>query len=342
MTSKAYSLTLVLLLGLTCLIAAPAPAQTASSGWRILAIEEDDIWASRNRDRHYTHGVRLGGTSGELVDPTYQRAFAILPNFPDGGERSRRFEIMLGQNIYTPEDLSLVRPDPKDRPYAGWLYVGFGLMQNTDRRQLDRLVLRLGTVGKSSEAGSTQVSFHTIIDARRPKGWAYQIKDEATLDLYAERKWRMIAHLIPQAGIAVDLIPQVGVRAGNVFDYASAGGMVRFGRNLANDYGPPHIDENLGSSEINPEYGEGNWAWYVFAGTEGRLIAHNIFLDGNTFKTSPNVAKKLLVADLEAGIAILYSHLRIGYTLVQRSKEFNTQAGINQFGSINLGFRVSF
>jgi hypothetical protein len=341
-TSNARSLTLALLLGFTCLVAAPGRAQVADSGWRILAIEEDDIWAPRNQDRHYTHGVRLDATSGDLLDPTYQRAFEILPNFPNGGERSRRFEFMLGQNIYTPEDLSLIRPDPRDRPYAGWLYVGFGLMQNTDRRQLDRLVLRLGTVGKSSEAGSTQISFHTIIDARRPKGWAYQVKDEATLDLYAERKWRTIAHLIPKDGIAVDLIPQVGVRAGNVFDYVSAGGMVRFGRNLANDYGPPHIDENLGSSEINPAYGEGNWAWYVFAGAEGRLIARNIFLDGNTFKTSPNVATKRLVGDLEAGIAILYSHLRIGYTLVQRSKEFDSQVGIDQFGSINLGFRISF
>ncbi len=30
----------------------------------------------------------------------------------------------VGQNIYTPTDITAERPDPSDRPYGGWLYYG--------------------------------------------------------------------------------------------------------------------------------------------------------------------------------------------------------------------------
>jgi hypothetical protein len=43
-----------------------------------------------------------------------------------------------------------------------------------------------------------------------------------------------------------DAIPQWDLRLGTVYDCAGLGGMLRFGRNLRVDYGPPHIDLNPG------------------------------------------------------------------------------------------------
>ena len=40
---------------------------------------------------------------------------------------------------------------------------------------------------------------------------------------------------------------------------------------------------------------------YVFARAEGRAVARNIFLDGNTFGHSQSVDHKWLVADLSVG-----------------------------------------
>ena len=93
---------------------------------------------------------------------------------------------------------------------------------------------------------------------------------------------------------------------------------------------------------LDPELADSNWAWYLFAGTEGRLIGRNLFLDGNTFSSSAHVHKHAAVADLEAGLAILYGHLRFGYTLVRRTQEFSGQNSADEFGSINFGFRASF
>ena len=61
--------------------------------------------------------------------------------------------------------------------------------------------------------------------------------------------------------------------------------MIRLGRNLRVDYGPPHVDLNTGSDYIDPDRADvGGVGFYAFAGAEGRAIARNIFLDGNSFK----------------------------------------------------------
>ena len=324
-----------------CLLSLPN-VSAADGGWRVLALEEDDIWAPGNKDRHYTHGARLDAVSTDLRGGKYLSLFDWLPLFVTDESHSRRVDFMVGQNIYTPENLVLKIPAATDRPYAGWLYIGLGIIQNTGPAQLDRFALRLGVVGPSSGAATTQISFHTIIDAGRPKGWAYQISDEPAFDLYVERKWRARNTLFPDFGIGVDVIPQIGLRIGNVYDYVSIGALFRLGRNLLIDYGPPHIDENLGSVVLNPEYADSNWAWYFFAGSEARLIGRNIFLDGNLFTTSARIARNDAVADLEAGLALIYGDLRLGYTIIYRTKEFPLQSGYDHFGSIDLGFRISY
>ena len=42
----------------------------------------------------------------------------------------------------------------------------------------------------------------------------------------------------------------------------------------------------------------GGFSAYVFAGVDGRAIARNLFLDGNTFEGSRSVNKMNLVGDL--------------------------------------------
>jgi hypothetical protein len=109
---------------------------------------------------------------------------------------------------------------------------------------------------------------------------------------------------------------------------------LRYGRNLALDYGPPRIQPSIpGSGFFVPP---ANFAWYLFAGFEGRAVAHNIFLDGNTFKDSRSVDKEPLVGDLQWGIVLTWRGVRLGYTHVERTREFKTQNGHDKFGSVSI------
>jgi hypothetical protein len=79
--------------------------------------------------------------------------------------------------------------------------------------------------------------------------------------------------------------------------------------------------------------------WSVFAGLDGRAMARNIFLDGNTFKDSPSVDKNILVGDANVGFTTSFDDYRISYTLNYRTKEFDTQKDPSVFGSVTFSTR---
>lgn len=121
----------------------------------------------------------------------------------------------------------------------------------------------------------------------------------------------------------MDFTPTWGA-IGNVFTYGNAGITLRYGKRLPNDFGPPRIQPGLlGSGEFLPG---SDFSWYLFAGIEGRAVARNIFLDGNSFRDSRSVDKFPLVGDLQYGVVLDWPSIRLTYTLVVRSREYRTRA----------------
>ncbi len=293
---------------------------------------ENDLFY--DEDRHYTNGVRAAWLSRPDTTPRWAlRAARWFPLFPDGG--SVRTGYALGQNMYTPTDITLEDPPDDDRPYAGWLYGSIGLIAETGRR-LDQLELTLGIVGPASLAEHTQKLVHEITGSDEPRGWDTQLKNEPGIVLTYQRSWRgYVSESV--AGFAFDVTPHAGGAIGNVFTYANAGLTLRFGRRLPLDYGPPRIQPSLpGSGFFVPRDGFG---WYLFAGVEGRAVARNIFLDGNTFRDSRSVDKEPLVGDLQFGIAFSWGDIRLSYTHVLRTREFEGQDGGDEFGAFSLSVR---
>jgi hypothetical protein len=139
-------------------------------------------------------------------------------------------------------------------------------------------------------------------------------------------------------GVPFDLTPHAGGALGNVFTYANAGVMLRYGKDLPLDYGPPRIQPSVpGSGFFIPQHGFG---WYLFSGIEGRVVARNIFLDGNTFRDSRSVDKEPLVGDLQFGIVITWRDLRLSYTHVLRTREFKSQGDRrDDFGALSLSLQ---
>lgn len=288
---------------------------------------ENDLFTGT--DGHYTNGLRIGWMSPDRdaawIDEAFDRYDIPAP------PGRKRLSLSLGQNMYTPQ--SITRPAPGDRPYGGILYLGFGVIADTGHRY-DLLELDLGVIGPASLAAPTQSWFHGLIGSPQPKGWHNQIDNEPALNLVWERKWR---NLLPgPAGFDFDVTPQLALSLGNVFTYAGGGATLRVGRNIPdNDYGPPRIRPSApGSAMFEPN---GKLGWYLFAGFEGRAVARNIFLDGNTFGDGPSVDKRPVVVDLQAGLSInLYRYIRLAYTYVLRSKEFEGQVDPDRFGAVSV------
>jgi hypothetical protein len=324
------------------LLSGATPAAAAETGYRepdhasILSFQwENDVFSGRGTDRHYTNGLRFSLLRGDDQVPGWLLGLSrALPWFPRGGYV--RGSWSLGQNLYTPSDISSPDPIPGDRPYAAWLYLGRGLVLENGR-VVDIMELSLGVVGPAALGEPMQKGIHEIIDSPPPRGWEHQLPGEPTVQAIWQRKWRRI-HERAERGLGVDLMPHLGGALGNVFVYGAAGGTVRFGVDLPSDYGPPRIQPALPGSEFFVP--RRRLSAYLFLGGEGRAVLRNLFLDGSTFHSSPSVDRRWLVADLQAGAALQTAGVRLAYTYVVRTEEFVGQDGVDTFGTFTLSIRL--
>lgn len=297
-------------------------------------INENDLYAIKNSDRHYTNGVRLAWLSADDEVPEWGKTLGDALPFLNP-EARRRIGWAIGHNLYTPQDKATRELVRDDRPYAAFLYVGLALQSETESR-LDTLELDVGAVGPVALGKPIQNNYHPLIGAKKAYGWNHQIKNEPGVALVWERKWRLNDEQPPDT-LSWDVIPHLSGSVGNVFTYAGAGAVFRFGDDLRSDFGPPRIRPALpGSSSFRPR---DSFGWYVFAGGEARLVAHDIFLDGNTFTDSHGISKKPLVGDFQLGFALLFERARVTFTQVMRTREFEGQDRPNFFGSISLSAR---
>lgn len=293
---------------------------------------ENDVFTGT--DRHYTNGVRFAYLSAEDDVPQWlEDAARALPLFADEG--NVRVSYALGQSMYTPRDIEIKEPQPEDHPWAGFTYATIGIINDSGRR-LDSLELTLGVVGPASQADDTQEFVHDIIDTRDPAGWDNQLHNEPIVNLAYERSWRSMWQS-EYIGLQADVTPHAGGAVGNAFIYANGGLMLRIGQDLPSDFGPPRIRPSQpGSDFFVPQK---SFGWYFFAGVDGRFVARNIFLDGNTFRDSASVDKKWLVGELQGGVAVTIDGIRLAYTHVYRTEQFEGQDSGDTFGAFSVSFR---
>lgn len=297
---------------------------------------ENDAFAGT--DRHYTNGIHLSWLSASDDVPGAARVAASWLPFLLDPEGKRRIGYNFGQSMFTPSDIEIREAQPDDRPWAGYLYGGIALLSETPRT-LETLELDIGVVGPASFAEQAQKTWHELIGVSHPEGWNNQLKNEPTVALIYERKWReeIWQFAVPGSDFGIDVTPHVGAALGNVFTYASTGLGVRIGEDLPADFGPPRIRPSMPGSgffELDDRFG-----WYFFASAEGRAVARNIFLDGNTFTDSASVDKLPFVADLQIGLAFMMRRARISVAQVYRTREFRTQNAPDRFGVISLSLK---
>jgi lipid A 3-O-deacylase len=231
------TLALVIIAGAFVGIQDPARSQDRE---RITVLDENDSLFF-NSDKHYTQGFRVSDLHPVRTPGFWNGAFDFLgsfaPIFAPGGDRQG--SLFLGQSIFTPKNTRISPPDPRDRPYAGWLYVGTSLLQQTDKGVLENFELGLGFVGPGALGEQVQNTFHQFIAAETAKGWGSQLQTEVGAVVSYERKLRI--PLLGDNGFGLDIIPQAGATVGNIFTYADIGGLLRIGKGLAADYGPARV-----------------------------------------------------------------------------------------------------
>ncbi len=292
---------------------------------------ENDVFSGT--DRCYTGGFQLAWISKSLADTRKSPWIKWLP-FTRGPDFQNALSFSFGQNIYTPDDITLPEVIPDDRPYAGHLYLSIGL-HSRSRNRKDLWELSAGMVGPAALGHEAQKLIHKLINGTEPLGWHNQLHNEFVVGLVFERKWKVL-RWGEARGLGLELIPHIGAGAGNLYLYAAAGAQVKFGWSLPDDFGTKLI--RPGGSRSTGFREKGPFGIYAYAMIDGKGVARNIFLDGNTFGHSHKVHKNPWSVDLILGLSMRLGRFNFGYEEVFWSRKFKTESRNQAFGALNLTY----
>ena len=147
------------LMVLLALLAASAPTLAVPprppEGSEFQLFVENDVLS--RTDRYYTNGIKLG--VGIPFDLLQLPATELLEQLAPVGGGAIHLGLFLGQNMYTPKSITTSTPQPFDRPWAAWLYLG-GVAQRAKDNRLDTVEIDLGLVGPSALGREVQTEWH--------------------------------------------------------------------------------------------------------------------------------------------------------------------------------------
>jgi lipid A 3-O-deacylase len=306
----------------------PSELEKPSERWSLNLYYENDLFA--NTDQQYTNGTKISWVSPDVTQYV-NTDFPVLTKWVDRNihfvsdeYNDKNLAFSIGQNMYTPEDIATTELVENDRPYAAWLYLSAGFHAKNDRIQ-DTFEIQLGMVGPAALGKQIQDFVHDVRDIPKANGWENQINNELGLNLVAERRVRFVPDNTGK-GWEADAIGSGGIVLGNVSTFLNLGIEGRVGYNLPQDFGTTHIHPG---GETNIPYiaeryrgrrEEQNFGFLLFASMEGKAVARDIFLDGNTFSSSHSVTKETLIADLAVGVKFKLRAFKVSYALVHRTK----------------------
>jgi hypothetical protein len=284
-------------------------------------------------DRCFTGGWKLGWVSKNLKNYRGNPLLKWLP-FVNKPGFQHSISLAIGQNVFTPDDLSRDDLIQEDRPYAGFLFLALGI-HSINSRRMDVLEINLGIIGLHSYAGQIQKFIHRLTNSPWPNGWHNQLKDELALEAIYERKWKLIQ---PQSknGFGFDLIPHLGGGLGNVYIYANTGMQIRIGWNLPADFGTNLIRPG-GDCSVSFRH-RGRFGIHLFAAADGKALLRDIFLDGNSFQDSHRVDKRPFTMDISLGMGIRVGRFNFSYAYVFWTKRFKTETKEHVFATLSLSY----
>jgi hypothetical protein len=349
------------LLAATLFVADAAQAQERQAYGEIRIYEENDLFNpfSEPTDRYYTQGLRV-----EWLSPPQRHDAHFLPGIAYADwcrlvcghgavQGSVNTGYAFGQNIYTPADISIAAPQPYDRPWAGLLYgsriarITYDEPSLAAQRQ-DRIEVSLGIVGPASLAREAQTVVHQLKGVGLPQGWDNQLSTEPVLQLRYDTALRW-----PRTnGGHADVIARVRGNLGNELISLEAEVTGRIGWNLSGFGVPINPSAAMPATlQLAGPAGAGTGTGWLssgnlFARAGIKAVAHNIFLDGNTFADNDiRIDRTVFVPEIAVGAELnLVGDFSLTAQFVHRGSEFESWNGRKapgqEFGAITVAWAL--
>jgi len=301
---------------------------------------ENDVFSGSKQDQGYSSGVKIGWVSADLAGRADCPSTAVcslhnaLSWLQPGGE-TQNMVMALEHMLFTPRDK---RRDliVTDRPYAATLTLTLGYQARRDARLRSNL-LTIGVVGPAALGRPMQNGMHSILNNARFQGWHNQLKNEPILQWAHEDRTRWVGAQTRTAWRG-DAIAYWGGTVGNLATHLNAGGELRYGLRLPDDFGSGRL-AGVNTARSDAGTSASGWAAHAFLALDTRLIARDLTLDGSTWRHRHKVDKRHVVAELGYGLAFRYARWNVTLARYHRTREFNGQTQRPVFGGVRVWYR---
>lgn len=233
---------------------------------QVRLIMENDAFGAFS-DRYYTNGARLEFNTTASEENITRKVFGVWNDLFLAKKEESQYLMgfSLGQEFYTPTNITKADVSFGDRPYSSRAYVGHSLTTWTNDASITT-ELELGMIGPSVGGKSAQINFHNLIGSPTPQGWDTQIPDSysGAFKTDIRKFWHKYFGT------------QWNINLGNIQTDTSFGFIFRWG-NVDKTPGP-------GASALQPGapilYNPGKGFWYFYINPGGTLQIYNATIQG--------------------------------------------------------------
>ncbi|SNR15227.1 conserved protein of unknown function [Tenacibaculum jejuense] len=278
------------------------------------------MYISFYQDRYYTNGAFLNYSY--LSTKASEKVVKKIYNF------------QIGQKLYSPFKANVRFLREHDRPFAGYLYGGFGISYFFKKKSLFRINAEVGVIGPSAFGKESMNFVHDIYGFDPATGWKYQIQDAFALNFNAEFTKQLTTSKY------IDLNWVNTGNLGTVFSDISTGFLSRIGikpiQDLANSIA---FNSNL-NNEVTNFNNEIETFFYINPMLRYAIYDATIqgsFLNDNnpvTFELKP------FVLTTEIGFKFTANRFNFKYAIIHHTKKLksiNVPNG-NFYGSIAINY----
>jgi lipid A 3-O-deacylase len=235
-----------------------------------------------------------------------------------------------GHMMVTPDDITLVNPDPDDIPYSGLVYYHNSHLRIYEH-YADLAGVTVGLVGPDSGAETLQKYIHKHIGGNTdPMGWHTQLDNELVFRFTRNRVWRAWRADSGDTDFLMAAVANLGTLETSVGGYA----MIRYGSDLGSSYATAAYH---GSRAVNPVALNGGW--HVYAGLSVRYVGRLIFTDGNTFKDSRSVEVDPAKIGYTTGASYSWNSFAVGLAIENMAMNEEQYDSVERYGSLTFAYR---
>lgn len=302
-----------------------------------LSLDNDSLLGS---DRGYTNGLFFKFNSSSTVDIKNSSPFIMKTIgrwLPLQQKTNKGWGITVGQQIWTPTDLTSPFEGENDRPFTGFLFIKANIFEFS-AESANKYRLMLGAVGPDALGENSQKFFHSLIGAQKPMGWDRQIENQTVFNFSYEGQ-RLLTRSAGWFDKDYDTGFSGRVNIGNYQSEIALGSTIRWGDYLHESFASVGA---MPGNYIDPSVlSKSRYGQFYYLSFEVRYRFQDITIDGARPKHLFDVHTEHWQTTISAGAVYYQEEWGLALSIITSSPDYKEDLRThNSTASIEVFWRI--